>query len=82
MEHDIVDVISKYVKLKQKGTDFVGLCPFHDCTKPTLHVRRDMGVFRCFSCNAAGNVYTFVMKYKKLTYKEVINFLSEVDNGA
>jgi DNA primase len=74
---DIVDVISEYIPLKQKGNAFIGLCPFHDDTKPSLSVRRDMGIFRCFSCNAAGDVFTFVMKYQKLTYPETIRSLAE-----
>jgi DNA primase len=74
---DIVDVISEYIPLTQKGKAFVGLCPFHDDTNPSLSVRRDMGQFRCFSCNAGGDVFTFIMKYQNLTYPEAIKSLAE-----
>jgi len=74
---DIVDVISEYIPLKQKGKAFVGLCPFHDDTNPSLSVRRDMGQFRCFSCNTGGDVFTFIMKYQNLTYPEAIKSLAE-----
>lgn len=74
---DIVDVISEYIPLTQKGKAFIGLCPFHDDTTPSLSVRRDLGIFKCFSCNAAGDIFTFVMKYQKLTYPETIKTLAD-----
>jgi len=74
---DIVDVISEYIPLTQKGKAFVGLCPFHDDTKPSLYVTRDLGIFKCFSCNAAGDIFTFLMKYQKLTYPEAVRSLAD-----
>ena len=73
---DIVDVISEYIPLKQQGKGFIGLCPFHDDTKPSLNVSRNLQIFKCYSCNAAGDVFTFLMKYQKMTYPEAVKTLA------
>ncbi|HGE70071.1 TPA: DNA primase [Candidatus Poribacteria bacterium] len=74
---DIVDIISEYVSLKQRGKNFVGLCPFHDDTKPSLYVSRDLQIFKCFACDSAGDVFAFLMKYQKITYPEALKALAE-----
>jgi DNA primase len=73
---DIVDVISEYIPLKQQGKGFIGLCPFHDDKKPSLNVSRNLQIFKCYSCNAAGDVFTFLMKYQKMTYPESVKALA------
>jgi DNA primase len=73
---DIVDVISEYIPLKQQGKGFIGLCPFHDDTKPSLNVSRNLQIFKCYSCNAAGDIFTFLMKYQKMTYPEAVKALA------
>lgn len=74
---DIVDIISEYVSLKQRGKNYVGLCPFHDDTKPSLYVSRDLQIFKCFACDSAGDVFAFLMKYQKITYPEALKALAE-----
>ena len=73
---DIVDVITEHVPLKQQGKNFIGLCPFHDDKNPSFYVSRERQMFKCWSCNAAGDVFTFVMKYQKMTYPEAVKALA------
>ncbi|MBE6147352.1 MAG: DNA primase [Firmicutes bacterium] len=73
---DIVDVISGYVPLTQKGKNFFGVCPFHDDTNPSMSVSREKQIYRCFSCGATGNVFGFVQDYEHISFKEALNLLA------
>lgn len=74
---DIVDVISSYLPLTQKGKNFFGVCPFHDDTNPSMSVSREKQIYRCFSCGASGNVFTFIMNYEHVSFRESLQILSE-----
>ena len=74
---DIVEVISGYIPLAQKGKNFFGVCPFHDDTNPSMSVSREKQIYRCFSCGASGNVFTFVQEYEHITFQEALIELSE-----
>lgn len=74
---DIVDVISSYLPLTQKGKNFFGVCPFHDDTNPSMSVSREKQIYRCFSCGASGNVFNFIMDYEHVSFKEALLILSE-----
>ncbi len=76
-ENDIVDVISEKVRLKKSGTNYFGLCPFHNEKSPSFSVSRDKQIFKCFGCGEAGNVISFVMKIYSLNFQEAIKFLAE-----
>ena len=65
-KNDIVDVISSYVSLKKRGSNYVGLCPFHNEKSPSFSVSRDKQMYYCFGCGQGGNVYTFLMEYNRL----------------
>jgi DNA primase len=68
---DLVAVIEAHgVELKKEGRDYVGLCPFHDDKTPSLRVTPGKGLWRCMSCEAAGNVIQFVAKKENLTDRE------------
>jgi DNA primase catalytic core len=68
---DLVKVVESYgVTLKKAGADFVGLCPFHDDTKPSLHVTPSKQLWNCPACGAGGNVLQFVAKREGCTEKE------------
>ncbi|MBA3607022.1 MAG: toprim domain-containing protein [Chthoniobacterales bacterium] len=68
---DIVAVIEACgVALKREGNDFVGLCPFHEDTRPSLRVTQSKGLFRCPACGATGNVIQFVARKENLTERE------------
>jgi DNA primase len=73
----IVEVISKYVKLKQSGSNFAGLCPFHNEKTPSFFVSPREKVWHCFGCNLGGDVIGFIMKFKDLSYQEAEKFLKE-----
>ncbi len=75
--NDIVDVISGYLQLKQRGKSFLGLCPFHPDKHPSLHVSPQKQVYHCFSCKASGNVYSFVQEYEKITFVDAVEKLAE-----
>lgn len=74
---DIVDIVSSYLPLTQKGKNFFGVCPFHDDTNPSMSVSRDKQIYRCFSCGASGNVFNFIMDYEHISFKEALMLLSE-----
>ena len=76
-ENDIVDVISETVRLKRTGRSYTGLCPFHNDKTPSFSVSQDKQIYKCFSCGEAGNVITFVMKQKNLTFIEAVKVLAE-----
>lgn len=76
-ENDIVDVISESVKLKKSGRYYVGLCPFHHEKTPSFTVTPDKQIFKCFGCGAAGNVFSFVMKLRNISYIEAVKALAE-----
>ena len=61
----IVDVISEYVPLRKRGKNYIGLCPFHSEKTPSFTVTEEKQIFHCFGCHAGGNVFKFLMDYKK-----------------
>lgn len=74
---DIVDVISGYVKLKKRGKNFLGLCPFHTEKTPSFNVSPDRQMYHCFGCGVGGNVFTFVMEHDKVSFIEAVRTLAE-----
>ncbi|MEE0943944.1 MAG: DNA primase [Clostridia bacterium] len=76
-ENDIVDYISQYVRLKQSGRDYTGLCPFHKEKSPSFHVNRDKQVFHCFGCGAGGGLMQFVMRVEGLDFVEALKLLAD-----
>ncbi|MDP2885060.1 MAG: DNA primase [Ignavibacteria bacterium] len=75
--NDIVDVISQHVRLKKRGKNFVGLCPFHQEKTPSFTVSSEKQVFHCFGCAKGGNVFTFVMEFEKVSFTEAVRSLAE-----
>lgn len=71
----IVAVIGETVRLKKVGKEYKGCCPFHDDKTPSLSVREDWGWFRCFGCEAAGDVINFVQRSEGLTFFEAMRKL-------
>ncbi|MCR5418435.1 MAG: DNA primase [Lachnospiraceae bacterium] len=74
---DIVDLISGYVSLKKKGSNYFGLCPFHNEKSGSFSVSRERQMFHCFGCGVSGNAYTFLMKYENFTFPESVQFLAQ-----
>lgn len=77
MRNDIVDVISGYVKLQKKGSNYFGLCPFHNEKSPSFSVSPDKQMYYCFGCGAGGNAITFVMEYENFTFTETLKLLAD-----
>ena len=75
--NDIYDVISGYVRLQKKGSNYFGLCPFHNEKSPSFSVSPGKQIYYCFGCGAGGNVLTFVMEYENYTFVEALKFLAE-----
>ncbi len=80
VQNDIVDVISEYLPLKQKGTSYFGLCPFHNEKTPSFSVNSERQFYYCFGCGAAGNVYTFIMQMENDTFPEAVKRLADRAN--
>ena len=74
--NDIVDVISSYVHLQKKGTDYFGLCPFHNEKTPSFSVSQRKQMYYCFGCGAGGNAITFLMQYENATFQEALETLA------
>ena len=73
---DIVDVISQYVNLQKKGSQYFGLCPFHNEKTGSFSVSPQKQMYYCFGCGAGGNVFSFLMNYENMTFKEAIEELA------
>ena len=75
--NDIVDVISEHIRLTKKGTQMVGLCPFHDDHRPSLYISIAKQIFKCFACGAGGDVFKFVQMRENLNFPQAIERLAQ-----
>jgi len=73
---DIIDVISPYVKLKKKGKNWFGLCPFHNEKSPSFSVQRERGMYYCFGCGVGGNAITFLVEHDGMTFPQAVEELA------
>ena len=73
---DIVDVVSDYVKLKRRGSGYIGLCPFHNERTPSFSVSKTKGFCKCFSCGKGGSAVGFIMEIEQMTYPEALRLLA------
>jgi DNA primase len=73
----IVDVVSEYVSLKKRGTNYLGNCPFHNEKTPSFIVSPHKGLFKCFGCGKGGNALHFVMEHEQISFVEAIRFLGK-----
>lgn len=82
---DIVDIIGERIPLIARGKNFFGVCPFHDDSNPSMSVSREKQIYTCFSCHATGNVFTFLMNYEHIDFKEALKYLGDkvgIDTGS
>ena len=75
--NDIVEVISSYVHLQKKGSNYFGLCPFHNEKSPSFSVSAQKQIYYCFGCGAGGNVFSFIQNYENYTFPEALKLLAE-----
>lgn len=78
--NNIEDVIGENIKLEKKGTSYTGLCPFHKEKTPSFHVNSKDGYYKCFGCGEAGDVITFIEKYKNYSFQEAVEYLADRAN--
>ncbi len=74
---DIVELIGTYISLRRSGKGLVGLCPWHDDSRPSLQVNPDRQTFRCWVCNLGGDAFSFLMKMEKLEFREALEQLAD-----
>ena len=74
---DVVDVISSYVQLRQRGRLYTGLCPFHSEKTPSFTVYPNTQSYYCFGCGNGGDVITFIKNYENLDYIEAVKLLAD-----
>lgn len=74
---DIVDVVGQRINVHKKGSGFVALCPFHQDSKPSLHLVPAKQIYKCFACGAGGNAINFVKEYEKVSFKEALRILAD-----
>jgi DNA primase len=73
---DLVALISEHVRLQPKGSEFVGLCPFHDDKKPSMHVVPTKGFYHCFACGEHGNAIDFLINFHKMDFRAALEALA------
>jgi DNA primase len=76
----VEEVVADFVALKRRGSNFTGLCPFHNERTPSFHVSPTKGIYKCFGCGKAGNSVNFVMEHEKFTYPEALRYLAKKYN--
>src|SRR5689334_16499591 len=73
---DIIDVIGQFVKLKRRGSNYLGLCPFHNEKTPSFTVSPTKELYKCFGCGRSGNTISFLMEHEKYSYVEALKWLA------
>jgi len=73
---DIIDVIGGFVKLKKRGTNYLGLCPFHNERTPSFTVSPSKEIYKCFGCGKSGNTISFLMEHEKYSYVDSLRWLA------
>jgi DNA primase len=76
----VEEVVGDFVQLKKRGSNYIGLCPFHDEKTPSFAVSPTKGIYKCFGCGAAGGSVNFVMELEQLSFPEAIRFLADKYN--
>ncbi|MGL6267309.1 MAG: DNA primase, partial [Chitinophagaceae bacterium] len=74
---DILDVVGEFVKLKKRGTNYLGLCPFHNEKSPSFTVSPSKEIYKCFGCGRSGNTISFLMEHEKYAYVEALKWLAQ-----
>ena len=77
---DILDIVGTYVKLKKRGANYLGLCPFHNEKSPSFTVSPTKEIYKCFGCGKSGNSIGFLMDVEKYSYVEALRWLANKYN--
>src|SRR6266481_1384621 len=73
---DIIEIVSSFIKLKKRGTNYIGLCPFHNEKTPSFTVSPSKEIYKCFGCGRSGNTISFLMEHEKFSYVEALKWLA------
>ncbi len=73
---DIVEIVGEYVKLKKRGANYLGNCPFHNEKTPSFTVSPSKEIYKCFGCGKSGNAIGFIMEHEKFSYVEALKWLA------
>ncbi|MEO6328616.1 MAG: DNA primase [Ginsengibacter sp.] len=73
---DIVEIISSFIRLKRRGSNYLGLCPFHNEKTPSFTVSPAKEIYKCFGCGRSGNSISFLMEHEKFGYVEALRWLA------
>ena len=73
---DIIEILNSFVKLKKRGSNYIGLCPFHNEKTPSFTVSPSKEIYKCFGCGRSGNTITFLMEHEKYSYVESLKWLA------
>jgi DNA primase len=73
---DIIDIVGSFIKLKKRGTNYLGLCPFHNEKTPSFTVSPAKEIYKCFGCGRSGNSISFLMDHEKYSYVEALRWLA------
>lgn len=77
---DIIEVVGDFVKLKKRGANYIGLCPFHNEKSPSFSVSPSKEIYKCFGCGKSGNSISFLMEHEKIGYTDAIRWLGKKYN--
>ncbi|HEV3324383.1 MAG TPA: CHC2 zinc finger domain-containing protein, partial [Puia sp.] len=73
---DIIEIVGGFVKLKKRGVNYLGLCPFHNEKSPSFTVSPVKEIYKCFGCGRSGNTISFLMEHEKYSYAEALRWLA------
>src|SRR5437763_3755408 len=73
---DITEIVGGFVKLKKRGANYLGLCPFHNEKTPSFTVSPAKEIYKCFGCGRSGNTISFLMEHEKFSYVEALKWLA------
>ena len=74
---DIVEIVKEYIPLTPQGKNYFGVCPFHNDHSPSMSVSKEKQLYKCFSCGASGNVFTFVQNYLSISFIEAVALVAQ-----
>src|SRR6201989_517636 len=77
---DIIEIVGGFVKLKKRGVNYLGLCPFHNEKSPSFTVSPAKEIYKCFGCGRSGNTISFLMEHEKYSYVEALRWLANKYN--
>lgn len=73
---DIIEIVGTFVKLKKRGVNYLGLCPFHNEKSPSFTVSPVKEIYKCFGCGRSGNTISFIMEHEKYSYADALRWLA------